>query len=181
MTVEQLLTPRLLLRPWDQADVPTMAAIYADPKVGEWVGGVIGIGETESRIQASARHWQERGFGVWAVEEQASGRLVGRTGFTHWDEWTASPHDAEIGWTFSSAVWGRGYATEAASAALSWARRRSDLRQIISIAVPHNRRSRRVMEKLGFSYQGGALWRGFLHVWYGQELAADPETRLAST
>jgi RimJ/RimL family protein N-acetyltransferase len=170
--IPELLTKRLCLRGWQPADVEPMTTINADPRVGEWLGGVIGLEETTARLAAYAYHWQERGFGIWAVEERVGGRLVGRTGFMHWDDWTASPHDAEIGWTFAPEVWGRGYASEAARAAIEWARTRPDLRQIISITRPDNQRSRRVMEKLGLTYQGHTVWRGFEQVWYGIELAS---------
>lgn len=170
MSVSELLTPRLRLRGWRAEDSEAMAAINADPRVGEWLGGVVGREETLARLQAYAYHWAERGFGLWAVEECATGRLVGRTGLMHWDDWTASAHDAEIGWTFSPDVWGRGYATEAAAAALDWARTQSGLRRIISITLPHNARSRRVMEKLGMTYGGEATWHGFDQVWYAIDL-----------
>ncbi len=147
-----------------------MAAISGDPRVGEWLGGVIDIEETRARLQAYAYHWDERGFGIWAVEECASGRLVGRTGLMHWDDWTASTHDAEIGWTFAPEVWGRGYATEAARAALGWAAERPGLQTIVSITRPDNVASRRVMEKLGLTYRGETVWRGFDQVWYGIEV-----------
>ncbi len=121
MSVPELVTARLRLRNWQPQDVEPMAAINADPRVGDWLGGTIGVEETRTRLQLYASHWDERAFGIWAVEERRSGRLVGRTGFMRWDDWTASPHGAEIGWTFDPGVWGRGYATEAARAALAWA------------------------------------------------------------
>jgi RimJ/RimL family protein N-acetyltransferase len=172
MSVPELLTPRLRLRGWRAEDVEPMAAINADPRVGEWLGGVVSREQTQARLQAYAYHWEERGFGLWAVEERATERLVGRTGLMHWDDWSASAHDAEIGWTFSPDVWGGGYATEAAAAALDWARTQSGLRRIISITLPHNARSRRVMEKLGMTYGGEATWRGFDQVWYAIDLDA---------
>ena len=100
------------------------------------------------------------------MEELESGRFVGRVGLVRHDDWTASPHDAEIGWTLSRTVWGRGYATEAARAALEWAAGQPALESIISITLPGNLRSRRVMEKLGLAYQGSAFWHGFEQVWY---------------
>jgi RimJ/RimL family protein N-acetyltransferase len=169
-TIPKLTTDRLLLRRWGPEDLEPMAAILGDPHVGEWLGGVIDTERTRARLHAYAYHWEEHGFGPWAVEERASGRLVGRTGLMHWEDWTASPHDAEIGWAFARDVWGRGYATEAARAALDWAARHPSLRTIISITQPQNVRSRRVMEKLGLSYRGQTVWRGLTQVWYGIEL-----------
>lgn len=171
----QLTTERLCLRSWRLQDVEPMAAINADPRVGDWLGGTIDLEETSARLQLYGYHWEEHGFGIWAVEERTSGRLVGRTGLMHWDDWTASPHDAEIGWTFDPADWGKGYATEAARAVLDWAAPRPGLRTIISITRPDNVRSRRVMEKLGLTYNGETVWHGFSQVWYGIDLSG-PES-----
>ena len=99
----------------------------------------------------------------------ATGAFIGRVGFAHQDDWTASPHDAEIGWTLARSAWGHGYATEAAVAALDWARERGDPRTIISITRQNNLRSRRIMEKLGLTYQGIANWHGHDQVWYATE------------
>jgi RimJ/RimL family protein N-acetyltransferase len=170
VTVPELETERLLLRGWRQEDLEPMAAINADPRVGKWLGGVIDVDTTRARLQSYGYHWEEHRFGPWAVEERASGRLVGRTGLMRWEDWTASPHDAEIGWTFAPDVWGRGYATEAARAVLEWATGDASLRTIISITRPDNLRSRRVMEKLGLTYRGQTVWRGFAQVWYGIDL-----------
>lgn len=145
-----------------------MTEINSDPRVAAWLGS-IDPAQTENRILAYVEHWKARGYGVWAVEEVKSGVFVGRVGLVHHDDWTASPHDAEIGWALSHAVWGRGYATEAARAVLDWARERPDLRVIISITRPDNLRSRRVMEKLGLTYQGEATWHGFDQVWYAHD------------
>lgn len=175
IVVPELTTPRLRLRGWVASDLEPMAAINADPRVGEWLGGVIDADETERRLQAYAYHWQERGCGLWAVVDRATGELVGRTGLMHWDDWTAADHDAEIGWTFAPHVWGRGYATEAARAALDWARVQPGLRHIISITRPNNVRSRRVMERLGLAYCGRTVWRGFDQVWYAIDLDVEQD------
>ena len=66
-------------------------------------------------MAALSGHWNLRGYGLWAVEEKASGRLVGRVGYFFPEGW---PQE-EIGWLFRRDVWGRGYATEAATAALA--------------------------------------------------------------
>ena len=163
--VPTLATDRLRLRALSDADVGPMTEINRDPEVAQWLGEP-DPSLTGQRIAGYVEHWRTRGFGQWAVEEAASGVFIGRVGLVHHDDWTASVHDAEIGWTLSRAVWGRGYATEAARAALEWATERPDLKAIISITLPGNLRSRRVMEKLGLTYQGSAFWHGFEQVWY---------------
>ena len=88
----------------------------------------------------------------------------------HHADWTASAHDAEVGWTLARSAWGCGYATEGALAALDFARS-AGLQQIISITLPTNTRSQRVMQKLGLTYRGEANWHGFDQVWYATELS----------
>ena len=158
------------MRSWREDDVEPMTAINSDPEVARWLGPV-DPSRTRERIMAWVEHWRQHGFGLWAVEEKASGRMIGRVGLVHHDDWTASDHDAEVGWTLARSAWGRGYATEGAHAALEFARG-AGLRQIISITLPDNVRSRRVMEKLGLTYQGSTQWRGFDHVWYATELGS---------
>jgi RimJ/RimL family protein N-acetyltransferase len=161
----------LVLREWRDDDVEPMTAINADPEVAQWLGP-IDPSKTSERISTWVEHWARHGFGLWAVEEKAGGRMIGRVGLVKHDDWIASPHDAEVGWTLARDAWGHGYATEGARAALAFARD-VGLRRIISITLPHNIRSRRVMERLGLEYGGAAQWRGFDQVWYAIELAAD--------
>ena len=168
--VPTLTTNRLCLRGWRDEDLDPLADINADPAVANWLGGVNTRDQTDARLKAWLAHWQRHGFGQWALEELDSGRLVGRLGFTHHDDWTASAHDAEIGWALGFDHWGRGYATEAARAARDWALEHPDLRTLISITLPHNARSQRVMQKLGFIFRGETTWRGFDQVWYGLDL-----------
>jgi RimJ/RimL family protein N-acetyltransferase len=168
LRVPTITTDRLRLRGWRDDDLDAMAAINLDVEVAKWLGGVNSRAQTLARMEAWVAHWQEHGFGQWAIEELEAGRLVGRVGFTHHDDWTVSGHDAEIGWVLAREAWGRGYATEAARAALDWAlqHQRPNLETIISITRPDNVRSRRVMEKLGLTYRGATTWRGFDQVWY---------------
>src|SRR5688572_20344050 len=145
-----------------------MTEINSDPQVAQWLGP-IEPSRTRERIAAWSEHWQRHGFGLWAVDEKARETFIGRVGLVHHEDWRASDHDAEIGWTLAADTWGRGYATEAARAALEFARELG-LRRIVSITLPDNTRSRRVMEKLGLVYQGDAHWRGLDHVWYAIDL-----------
>lgn len=145
-----------------------MTAINADPAVARWLGPIDPL-LTKSVIAAWIDHWRLHRFGLWAVEEKSTGQFIGRVGLVQHADWTASAHDAEVGWTLAKQAWGRGYATEAARAALAWAPTRA-LRTIISITLPDNVRSRRVMEKLGLTFQGMTHWHGFDQVWYAIEL-----------
>ena len=168
-SVPELLTARLRLRGWREEDVEPLAAINADPRVGEWLGGTRDLEQTRDAIARWMDHWRERGFGLWGVEELASGSLIGRIGLMHWDDWPAGDHDAEVGWTLAPSAWGRGLATEGAREALRFGFAERDLQHIISITLPTNLRSQRVMTKLGLTRRGEVDWRGFHQVWYAIE------------
>jgi RimJ/RimL family protein N-acetyltransferase len=91
-------------------------------------------------------HWDEHGYGLWAVEERAGGRFVGRIGLSHH---RLLPQDVEVGWALDPAVWGRGYATEGGAAALAHAFGELGVGRVVSIVHPENAASIAVMERLG--------------------------------
>jgi RimJ/RimL family protein N-acetyltransferase len=91
-------------------------------------------------------HWEAYGYGLWAVEERATGRFVGRIGPSHHRLW---PDDVEVGWALDPDVWGLGYATEGGSAALAHAFKRLGRERVISIVHPENAASIAVMTRLG--------------------------------
>jgi RimJ/RimL family protein N-acetyltransferase len=146
-----LETERLLLRWFRESDFPEYAAICADPEVMKFLTGSP-MNEMEAwRHMASVMgHWYFRGFGVWAVEEKQSQRLVGRIGFMHPVGWPGF----ELGWTIARESWGKGYATEGARRALEYAFNEMDRDHVISCIAPDNVRSMRVAEKLGEKVEG---------------------------
>ena len=97
-----------------------------------------------------AGHWHLRGFGMWGVEELSTGRLAGRVGFHQPDGWP----DFELGWTIGREFWGRGYATEAARAALDHGFHVMGRDHVISLIDPLNIRSVSVAQKLGETIEG---------------------------
>jgi RimJ/RimL family protein N-acetyltransferase len=164
-------TERLRLRGWKPEDVPALARVLDHPEVTRYLHlpGFESPGDTVERL---CRHWAQRGFGHWAVEERASGELIGRLGLLHHRDWTLDPENVEVGWVLARAAWGRGLATEGGRAALRYGFERLGVPRIISIADPANRASRRVMEKLGLTLGGAARWRGVDVVWYSIERPA---------
>ncbi|HEX2268150.1 MAG TPA: GNAT family N-acetyltransferase [Pyrinomonadaceae bacterium] len=78
----QLETDRLILRMWREDDFEQYAAMCADPEVMRFLGGkTFEPLEAWRHLAFIVGHWQLRGYGHWAVEEKASGELVGRIGF----------------------------------------------------------------------------------------------------
>jgi RimJ/RimL family protein N-acetyltransferase len=110
-------------------------------------------------------HWQLRGYGVWAVEEKATGAFIGRVGLHNPDGWPG----IEVGWTLGRASWGKGFATEAGRAALTWSFDALGLDHIISLIHPENARSIRVAERLGMKFECDAeVCGGIKVVVYGR-------------
>ena len=147
MAAPELLTERLRLRAFLDSDLDAWAAIVADPETARFVGGVRDRGEAWLRLAMYVGHWELRGYGLWAVEERASGRFVGRAGLWYPAEWP----ELEVGWTLARDVWGRGYATEAGRAAVEWGRTELGLTRIASVISAGNTRSIAVAERLGMT------------------------------
>jgi RimJ/RimL family protein N-acetyltransferase len=165
MEVPEIVTPRLRLRAWREGDVERMAAIYTDPEVVRFLRP-LDLDGTRQQLRRFVDSWDERGFGLWAVEERGSGRLIGRIGLMHHDDWTASPHDSEVGWTLDRSSWGQGLASEGGAAALRFGFETLGMERIISIAHRENLASQRVMQKLGLNREGETDWRENPVVWY---------------
>ena len=129
-----------------------------DPRVVRFLtpgGRPMSHQETIEQLARFRRAWDEHGFGLWAVEERATGRLVGRVGLSYHRLWPAEP---EVGWKLDPDVWGRGYATEAGAASLHHAFETLGFQRVVSIVRPDNAASIRVMERLGIE-----PWK---HVWW---------------
>lgn len=142
-------TERLWLRPWRDEDVEPFAALNADPRVMEHFPAPLSREETEAAVARFRAHFAQHGWGLWAVEVPGVASFVGFVGLS---TVTFSAHftpAVEVGWRLAHAHWGRGYATEGARAALKVAFRTLHLPEVVSFTTVTNVRSRRVMEKLG--------------------------------
>jgi RimJ/RimL family protein N-acetyltransferase len=152
MTPITLSTPRLILRPWRDEDADAFAAMFDDPAVMEFLmpqPDRAGIDAIISRVRG---HFDEHGFGWWAAELKQAGAFIGFIGLSYIPFEAHFTPAVEVGWRLASAHWGRGYATEGAKAALEAAFTQLGLTEIVSITVPANTRSRRVMERIGMTH-----------------------------
>jgi RimJ/RimL family protein N-acetyltransferase len=148
-----LETDRLLLRPWRPAeDLDSLAALNAEPAVMRWVtpNRPLRREETADQLDRFVRHWDEHGFGLWAVVPREDGAgCVGFAGLAIPSFLPAVLPAVEVGWRLAPGWWGRGLATEAARASIEFGFERLGLRSIVSIIDARNERSLRVAEKLG--------------------------------
>jgi len=144
----QLETERLLLRQLHEDDFDIYASMLADPVVARFIGGVRDRAGARDHFDKARRHWRVHGYGKFAVQEKASGQLVGRVGPTLHN---GAP-DIELGWTMARAAWGKGYATEAAAACAAWMFEVLSLDEVVSFIDPANTASVRVAAKLGQTY-----------------------------
>ncbi|WP_229070173.1 GNAT family N-acetyltransferase [Actinoplanes sp. DH11] len=149
-----LTTERLVLRGWRDDDLDVLAAINADPEVMRYIadGSVRDRRQSAEGLRRMTATWAEHGFGLFAVEVRATGTLVGWAGLSVPDFLPQVLPAVEIGWRLDRAVWGQGYATEAARAALRFGFVDRGLDRIISIRHLDNERSARVMAKLGLTH-----------------------------
>lgn len=175
-TIPTLETGRLLLRPFRPDDFPAYAALVADPEVTRHLadGRPLSRDEAWRQMAMFVGHWTLRGFGVWAVEERATGAFLGRIGCFEPEGWPAF----EIAYTLGRAAWGRGYATEGARAALRYAHEVLGRRGVTSVIRPDNARSIRVATGLGARFEREApFFGGVAHVY----VYPDPDGHAAAS
>jgi RimJ/RimL family protein N-acetyltransferase len=146
-----LETDRLLLRWFRDTDFDRYLEMSSDPEVMRFLGGKPQTEiEAWKSMAAFMGHWYFRGYGVWAVEEKASGNLIGRIGFMNPAGWPGF----ELGWTLGRNSWGKGYATEGAGRALEYAFTEMNREHLISCIAPDNINSIKVAERLGETVEG---------------------------
>ena len=160
-------TERLVLRRLTLDDLDDIAGFVADEETMRYIG----TGGPRTREQArTSLEWMietfgRQGFGHFAVERKEDGALVGRSGLNVWNpsDWSITrldeadgPTEIEIAYLLGREYWGRGYATEAATAVRDWALGELGLGRLIALIYPDNVRSIRVAQKLGFEPEGNA-------------------------
>jgi RimJ/RimL family protein N-acetyltransferase/ribosomal protein S18 acetylase RimI-like enzyme len=145
MEPPRLRTERLLLREFRPDDVAPHAEMSADPETQRFLGGVKAPYEAFANLATHAGHWALRGYGSWVVERVQDGAFLGRVGLWHPEGWPG----CEVGWKLAPAAQGRGYATEAARAAVGWAWTARGFDELSSMIVAENVASARVAERLG--------------------------------
>lgn len=143
-----LETPRLILRGWRGEDLAPYAEMLADPETARFItrwGEPYSEAEVWTEMAWLIGHWQMLGCGMFVVEERSTGAFVGRVGSLAPPTWPGF----EIAWGLARPAWGKGYAQEAARAAIDWSFETFPLDRIVSIIHPQNVASQRVAERVG--------------------------------
>ena len=142
--VPVLTSQRLILREPRLADFDAYADFSASSRA-DFVGGPMDRAQAWRRFASGIGHWILRGFGLWTIEDKATGTVAGRTGLIAHEGWP----ETELGWQIYDGFEGQGYAHEAAMAARHQAYHVMGLPPMISLIAPANTRSRRLAERMG--------------------------------
>jgi len=154
MAIIEPETDRLLLRQWQEKDKEPFAALNSDPRVMKYFPSLLSKAKSDSVVDRAKTLIMERGWGFWAAELKETGAFIGFIGLhMPTDDLPFSPC-VEIGWRLAHEHWGKGYATEAALAALSVGFHQLLLNEIVSFTAVGNLRSQAVMKRIGMTMSG---------------------------
>ncbi|MBZ5619596.1 MAG: GNAT family N-acetyltransferase [Acidobacteriia bacterium] len=166
-------TERLRLRAHRIGDFSDCAAMWADPVVTRYIGGKpFSQEDVWSRLLRYVGHWSWMGFGYWAIEEKATGHFIGELGFADFKRDIEPSLDGvpELGWALASRMHGRGYATEAVRAVITWGEARFGPAQTACLIHPENLASLRVAGKCGFQEFQRTMYKGQPTIMFARRL-----------
>ena len=167
---EHFGTTRLTAERLCRRHLADLTALHLDPEVSRYLGGVRSPAATETWLASSIAHWEQHGFGLWALQLR-SGEFAGRAGIRH--TVLDGVDEIEIVFTFKRALWGQGLASEIAPALVALGLLQLKLPSLIAIVATGNAASRRVLEKSGFAPESSGQTRGEAVVIYRLSAAAD--------
>lgn len=151
MQTPDLLTPRLLLRPFVPSDAETLFACCRNPKLGDNAGWKPHETPEESEeVLRTVFLGQEN---VWALVRKENGRLIGSAGLLP-DPKRENPQAYMLGYWLDENYWGKGYMSESVQAILRYGFGNLGLHLITAHCYSHNPRSQHVLERAGFHYEG---------------------------
>jgi RimJ/RimL family protein N-acetyltransferase len=159
--MDRFSTARLHAERLAPAHLDDLVALHQDAAVMRFVGGVRTPETTAAYLEANLRHWDERGFGLWIIRDEA-GRFIGRAGVRPLD--VEGVEEIEVAYTFIPDGWGKGYASEITAALVDIGFGELGLPELVGIVMVAHVASRRVLEKAGFTFERN-------YVAYGEEVA----------
>ncbi len=149
----RLETERLLLRVPEACDFDAFAGFHADEEAMRFIGGHMPRAAAWRKFLVMPGAWVVQGFGMFSVLDKCSGEWLGQLGPWRPDGWPGT----EVGWAFKRSAWGRGYATEAAIAAIDWAFETLGWEEVIHSIDPDNSASILLAQRLGARNRGPGL------------------------
>lgn len=161
-----LQTERLTLRPLVPQEAEAYAAMRFHPEVARWLPPADGdpVAAARGAIARFALSWEQRRHAPWGVFLEE--RLIGHAGLNFVPEFD----ETEVLWALHPDVWGKGYATEVARAALAYGFDSLRLESIFAITLPDNHASQAVMKRLGLIYRRRVDYKGFKDiVWFDMD------------
>ncbi|MFW2829748.1 GNAT family N-acetyltransferase [Sphingomonas sp. ID0503] len=162
MAEEQIETERLILRRHRLSDFDASLALSRDSEVMRFIGGSSSPEDAWNRLLRYAGHWDLLGYGMYVIEEKATGAVIGDTGIADFHRGLGADFDGryEMAWVLARQAHGKGYATEAAKAALAAFDAAHPGARTVCIINPFNEPSLRVADRLGFRRFGEAVYKG---------------------
>lgn len=147
MTIPIIKTSRLILRAFTAKDVGPMYRILSEKGVLRYFPTTDPPPQdrVQKMVSGLLQHWEKHGYGLWAIEAQSNGELMGRCGLQCLPE----TEEVEIDFILGKTFWGQGFATEAGRASLQYGFEELDLESVVGIVHLENKASQRVLEKLG--------------------------------
>ena len=145
-----LETERLILRLPQAGDFEGYAELLADEEAARYIGGHMPRAAAWRKFLQMPGAWAIQGFAMFAVVEKSSGQWIGNAGPWHPEGWPGT----EVAWSFKRSSWGKGYATEAGSAAIDWAFDHLGWSDVIHSIHPDNRASQALAARLGSVNRG---------------------------
>jgi RimJ/RimL family protein N-acetyltransferase len=158
MQIPTVKTSRLMLRPFRMEDVDRLHEILSEEEILRYFPnpGKPTLDQIHRLIANQLKHWEEHGFGWWAVEPISEDQLIGWNGL----QYLPDTDEVEVGYLLSTTYWNQGLATEGAHAGLEFAFGKLGLKQVVAIVHPENKASQRVIEKLGMHFTREAEYFG---------------------
>lgn len=149
-------TSRLIIRQFQADDLDDLAAIFADPEVMHFSAtGIKTYAQTQAFLERMLCQYQQKGFGLYALLEKSTQRIIGYCGLLSWS--IDGKREIEIGYRLASTHWGQGLGTEAAQAISDYAWQQLGIEGLICLIEPDNQRSIRVAQKIGMTYERNTM------------------------
>lgn len=145
---------RLGFRNWNESDLPHFAELNSDTEVMEYFPNLLSFHETKEFIDRLQNHYTKYGFNYFATEIIETGELIGFIGLAYQDYPSRFTPAVDVGWRLKRSAWGNGFASEGAKRCLEFGFEELKLEKLISTCTERNKRSERVMNKIGMNKIG---------------------------